>query len=209
MFRQVYFHRTLRSAEVMLKALLKRALELYKTGGSVWFAPETAFEKILRGEKLNLSDYLELDDSDLIFHIKQWQRSADAILSDLSRRFINRRLFKAFDLDMPDGERREFLRRARVRVEESGFDPNFYFVEDHARDVSYYSFYSAKQADLKNQIFVEDGFSRPQIREISEVSAAVRGLQQGFEIHRACFPSELQNEIAPLYHGSLTGKANG
>jgi hypothetical protein len=36
-----------------------------------------------------------------VFHIKQWQRSGDAILSDLSRRFISRRMFKAIDLDMP------------------------------------------------------------------------------------------------------------
>jgi len=38
------------------------------------------------------------------------------------------------------------------------------------------------------------------VREISEISAAVRGLQKGYQIHRVCFPSELKEEIAKLYH---------
>ena len=39
MYRQVYFHRTLRSAEAVLKVLLRRALDLYEKGGDVWCAP--------------------------------------------------------------------------------------------------------------------------------------------------------------------------
>jgi hypothetical protein len=59
------------------------------------------FEKILRSEKLELDEHLSLDDSDVLFHIKRWIDSDDKILSDLSGRFLDRRLFKAFDLDMP------------------------------------------------------------------------------------------------------------
>src|SRR6187549_2652364 len=38
MFRQVYFHRTLRSAESILRSLLKRALFVFQNGGNLWFA---------------------------------------------------------------------------------------------------------------------------------------------------------------------------
>ena len=200
MFRQVYFHRTLRSAEVVLRSLLRRALEIYQSGEAVWHAPGTAFEKILRREKLNLYQHLEIDDTDVFFHIKQWQHSDDRILSDLSRRFINRRLFKAFDLDMESESRADFLQTARTVVLRGGFDPNYYLAEDRASDVPYYSFYTTRKAEPKNMIYVQDGFSRPEIREISEVSAAVRGLQQGFEVHRVCFPHELNDEIAQFYH---------
>ena len=55
----------------------------------------------------------------------------------------------------------------------------------------------------KDLIYVEDGFSRPAIREISSVSAAVRGLQEGYRIHRICFPAELKGKIGELYHGSV------
>ena len=199
MFRQVYFHRTLRSAESILRSLLKRALYIFQNGETVWFAENTAFEKILKGEKLTLKEHLEIDDTDVSFHIKHWQNSDDKILSDLSRRFLNRRLFKAFDLDMPEDERQNFLDEARKIVENAGFDTDYYFIEDKAGDVPYY-FYTKAQSNPKNLIFVEEGFSNPQIKEISEISAAVRGLQKGYQMHRACFPAELKNEIAKIYH---------
>ena len=199
MFRQVYFHRTLRAAETVLHSLLRRALFLFQNGKTVWYSPGQAFEKILNGEKLTLKEHLSLDDSDVIYYIKQWQRSTDLILSDLSKRFLNRRLFKAFDLDMPEAERQSFIAEARALVENSGFDPEYYFIEDKAGDVPHY-FYTNDNSDPKNLIYVEDGFAKPRIREISEVSAAVRGLQEGYRIHRVCFPAELKNEIAELYH---------
>lgn len=199
MFRQVYFHRTLRSAEIILRALLQRALEISSGGGQLWVAENTAFKQFLKGEKLTLREHLALDDTDVLFHIKQWQNSDDEILSDLAKRFLYRRLFKAFDLDMPEEERSVFLEKARQVVESAGFDVRYYFIEDKAGDVPYY-FYTKSANEPKNMIFVEDGFSRPVIREISEVSAAVRGLQKGYRIHRLCFPSELKDEIAKLYH---------
>ncbi|MGI8734469.1 MAG: HD domain-containing protein [Pyrinomonadaceae bacterium] len=110
MFRQVYFHRSLRSAEAVLRSVLRRALQLLEAGQSVWCAPDTAFEKVLRKQSLTISEHLEIDDSDVLFHIKQWQRSADPILKDLSSRFMGRRLFKAIDLDMSQRNRGSFSR---------------------------------------------------------------------------------------------------
>jgi HD superfamily phosphohydrolase len=199
MFRQVYFHRTLRAAESVLHAILRRAFALFAAGENVWHQPGSAFEKILRGEKLLLAEHLILDDSDVLYHIKQWQRADDAILADLSSRFLNRRLFKAFDLDMPEEEKEQFLTDSRKAVEDAGFDSDYYFIEDKAGDVPHY-FYTKDETKPKDQIYVEEGFSRPAIREISEVSAAVRGLQRGYRIHRVCFPDEVTDPIAKLYH---------
>ena len=200
MFRQVYFHRTLRSAEAVLRSIIRRALRLREEGKEVWHAAGTAFEKILRQEPLAITEHLQIDDSDIIFHIKQWQASEDVILSDLSRRFTARRLFKAIDLDMPMAERAEFLSEARNSVVSAGFDPEYYFIEDRASDVPYYNYYTAKEAEPKTRIYVETGYARPQIREISEVSNVVRGLQHGYELHRVCFPAEVKNEVYELYH---------
>ena len=199
MFRQVYFHRTLRAAEIILQALLRRALQLFQTDQPVWHAPGTAFERILKGETLTLKEHLELDDADVLYYIKQWQRSSDRVLADLCQRFLNRRLFKAFDLDMPEADRMQFVADARAIVADRGFDAEYYFIEDKAGDVPHY-FYTSDRSKPKNLIYVEDGFSHPQIREISEVSSAVRGLQSEYRIHRICFPAELQGEIATLYH---------
>ena len=206
MFRQVYFHRTLRSAEAVLRSILRRALELNEAGADVWCAPRTAFEKVLRRAPLSLEDHLEMDDSDVLFHVKQWQRSPDPVLSDLSRRFVGRRLFKAVDLDMPEAARADFLGAAREATARRGFAPEYYFIEDHAGDVPYYNYYTADEgAEPKARIYVEDGYARPRVREISEISEAVRGLQRGYRLHRVCFPPEVKEEIYSLYHGKAVG----
>src|SRR5438105_9687121 len=108
MFRQVYFHRTLRSAEAVLRSALRRALAVLPDRAEVWYAEGSAFEKMLRRQPLTITEHLSMDDSDVIFHMKQWQESNDDVLRDLSRRFVNRRLFNAIDLDMPKDELTEF-----------------------------------------------------------------------------------------------------
>src|SRR6266513_1014978 len=65
MFRQVYFHRTLRSAEAVLRSILRRALKLLEADEPVWHAEDTAFEKILRRKSLTITEHLEVDDSDV------------------------------------------------------------------------------------------------------------------------------------------------
>jgi HD superfamily phosphohydrolase len=208
MFRQVYFHRTLRSAEAVLRSTLERALELITKGEPVWCAAGSTFEKILRREPLSIIEHLSMDDSDVIFHAKQWQQSHDEVLSDLSRRFVNRRLFKAIDLDMPPDERADFLNAARIVVEQAGFLPEYYFVEDRASDVPYYGYYTADGVEPRTRIFVEDGYARPVIREISEVSEVVRGLGHRYELHRICFPAEVKDEVYRLYHALPAAKSS-
>ena len=200
MFRQVYFHRTLRSAEAVLRSIIRRALQLFAEGHDVWHASSTPFEKILRRETLTITEHLQIDDSDFVFHVKQWQQSSDRILSDLSRRFISRRLFKAIDLDMPLEQKGEFLTEARQTVERAGFDPDYYFIEDRASDVPYYNYYAAEKAEPKTHIYVESGYATPRIREISEVSNVARGLQYPYELHRVCFPAEVKTAVYQLYH---------
>lgn len=200
MFRQVYFHRTLRSAEAVLRSIIRRALQLFDEGQDVWHASNTAFEKILRREPLTVTEHLQIDDSDFMFHVKQWQNSPDHILSDLSRRFIARRLFKAIDLDMPHDQQTEFLSAARAAIERAAFNPEYYFIEDRASDVPYYNYYAAAKAEPKTHIYVESGYASPRIREISQVSDVARGLQYAYELHRACFPPEVKEEVYRLFH---------
>ena len=199
MFRQVYFHRTLRSAEAVLRSILARAMHLCRGGQEVWLAKGTPLGSVFGGSKLSLADHLCFDDNDVLFHIKQWRNSGDETLADLASRFLDRRIFKAFDLDMPDGERAEFVAAARDAVERSGFDPEYYFFEDVAGNEPYF-FYSGQHAEDKDRIFVETGFSRPEIKEISEISPAIRGLQRGEPIRRICFPAEARDAVSTLYH---------
>jgi hypothetical protein len=106
---------------------------------------------------------------------------------------------------MPLADQPQFLSAARACVVQAGYDPDYYFIEDRASDVPYYNYYTAAGAEPKSLIYVEDGYAQPCIREISEVSNVIRGLQRGYELHRVCFPSEVKNEVYELYH-DLTPK---
>src|SRR5262245_30486738 len=64
MFRQVYFHRTLRSAEAVLISALNRARTLLGQGKLRFKIPGSVFEKMLTHEPVTTNEYLQLDDTD-------------------------------------------------------------------------------------------------------------------------------------------------
>jgi len=194
MFRQVYFHRTLRSAEAVLNSTLNRARLLIEFGRLSFAAPGPVFERMLMGTPVSTTDYLQLDDTDVMYRLKEWSRHDDAILSDLAMRLMTRRLFKAIDLgsEMAD----TFWEEAAEIVRGAGFDPTYYLITDRATDVPYYGYYSTVGLDPKSLIYVETG-DQPSIREISEVSEVVRGMR-GFRIDRVCVPVEVSDGVSLL-----------
>src|SRR4029079_8616971 len=128
MFRQVYFHRTLRSAEAVLVSNLKRASELLEPNTLGFHVQNSIFEKLLQGEPVKTSEYLQLDDTDVTFYLKQWMNDADPILADLSRCFIHRRLFKAVDLELTGSAAEQFWTTAREIVAQAGLNPDYYLI---------------------------------------------------------------------------------
>ncbi len=194
MFRQVYFHRTLRSAEAVLRSILRRAVMLMKEGRLSFLVADSAMARVLAGDEVQVSDYLSFDDHDIMFYIKQWVREPDPILSDLARRFVERRLFKAIDVNLPPEERATFFESAREKSLSLGFDPDYYLIEDRARDIPYYSYY---RAEGKARLLIERSGSDDGLCDISDLSEVVRAMR-GYEIHRACFPAELSDPIESL-----------
>ena len=188
MFRQVYFHRTLRAAEAVLINILRRAIVLFGMGQLGFVVAGSAVERLLEGARLTTKEYLGFDDHDVMFHIKQWMREGDSILSDLARRFMERRLFKTIDLPENKVERAELVTVARVELERLGFDTEFYLVEDRAGDVPYYNYY---RPDGKSKLYIEQ---RGRLVDIADVSEVVRSLR-GYELHRLCFPAEALGAI--------------
>jgi len=176
MFRQVYFHRTLRSAEAVLISALNRTRLLIERGTLGFRLPGSVFEKMLMAEQVSTSEYLQLDDTDVMFRLKEWSQDDDDILADLAKRLIHRRLFKAIDLgaDLPES----FWVRAKDLVRRGGFDPEYYLITDRAADIPYYGLEAS-------------------IREISEVSDVIRGMR-GYRIDRVCVPVEIADEMTML-----------
>lgn len=99
MYWQVYFHKTVVSAEGILIQTLKRAKELSLNGESLLATPALNYflknkigQNALTDEDLQM--FLLLDDNDIISSLKVWQTHSDKILAFLAGSLINRRLFK-------------------------------------------------------------------------------------------------------------------
>jgi hypothetical protein len=197
MFRQVYFHRALRTAEVLLKNIFRRAIELHDEGRLEFDMPGSVMSKVLTKQPLTTQEYLQLDDHDMMFYIKQWTREDDAILSDLASRFLNRRVLKSLDLTIEGEPKHDLIERARKIVVAAGFDPAYYLNEDRASDSPYPGPYTPEDASPEARIYVAVDGGRRRLQEITEISPLVAGLRR-FQLTRLCFPEEVSQEIERL-----------
>ena len=106
MFWQVYLHKTVVSAELLLINVLKRVRELTAAGENIFAAPTldiflknrfnyNDFKNNITVSGKNILDwYSLLDDSDILVSVKEWQNHPDLVLSYLAKSITNRKLFK-------------------------------------------------------------------------------------------------------------------
>ena len=101
MYWQVYLHRTVLSAEHMLMLALKRSKELSRNGEVLFASPalntflQNDYDKegFAKTEGV-LDKFCDLDDSDILNAMKAWRYHPDQVLSDLSSRLLDRKLFR-------------------------------------------------------------------------------------------------------------------
>lgn len=134
MYWQVYLHKTVLSAEHLLIQILKRARFLLLNNEDVFTTPALKFfttNNIKFEDFLNKAEvldiYAELDDYDVFLCVKMWAKSSDKILSMLSKRLIDRNLFKIeiqdnpFDEDYIKVKRKDTARRFHLSDQETSF----------------------------------------------------------------------------------------
>jgi len=121
MYWQVYLHKTVISAEILLITILRRARELAQNGTELFGTP--SLKKFLynqyhisdfRNNPQLLDDFARLDDFDIFTSIKVWSDHPDPILAALCVRLITRRLF-------------------RIELQKDPFEDTYV---DHIRDLS-------------------------------------------------------------------------
>jgi len=99
MYWQVYLHKAVMSAEMLLVRIIRRAKELIKnnlpaiaaTDALNFFLNNSADEGFI---KQHLDKFCNLDDYDVMCTIKNWSTHTDKILSLLCRSLVDRRLLK-------------------------------------------------------------------------------------------------------------------
>jgi len=144
MYRHVYYHKTIRAAEMMLQVIFERAASLVQSGTKV--TNNDAFNKLVRGEghDLSTSEYLTLNDFVVLAWLEEWARSdVDQTLRNFSEHIIQRRLLKAIVVP-GDATRPAYMRNYQVveeTVKNHGFDPAHYLLQDEVKDVAYRNFF--------------------------------------------------------------------
>ena len=101
MYWQVYLHKTTVAAERMLVNLIRRAQALIRAGENIpasdslkLFLENTYNLDSLKMHKVALQAFAKLDDHDIMGAIKFWRHHDDRILSILSEKITNRKLFQ-------------------------------------------------------------------------------------------------------------------
>ncbi|MCT4665270.1 MAG: HD domain-containing protein [Flavobacteriales bacterium] len=137
MYWQVYLHKAVVAAEMMVVKTLQRAKELSLRGEHLFATKNLDFFLNNKITKENLKDtdfikrFCELDEYDLLGAVKEWIRHSDPILSTLSKSIIQRNLFKlryyspgelALNLDKTKSRILE-----KYQIEES--DLHYFFME--------------------------------------------------------------------------------
>ena len=139
MYRNVYFHKVVRTAEGMLKLVLQRARQLANEKKLASPSPNDTTFKALVGGQLTLGDFTELDDVSLLHCLKLWTRAPDAILARLCHGLLNRRLYKTIDLSAIENpaDIRRILDSAAAAVRSAGGDPVYDLFYDQPGDTPY------------------------------------------------------------------------
>ncbi len=207
MYWQVYLHKTVLAGDHLLRAVFRRLRALLRTGASD--VPGLCSPALLYFLTNNISvgdierpDVVEafcrLDDTDVIYSLKQCMKSKDAVLSDLSRRFVQRDFFRVTFLeDETDANRRTawqnriaewLLDQGISRQDRALEDADYYLASDDTRHAAYEM--------LGDTILVVDRGGR--VHELSETvdAAAVSALSRSVVKPYVCYPKEIDMELA-------------
>ena len=121
MYWQVYLHKTTVGYEKILVNALKRAKLLAREGREIFASPALGYflnndinAAWFDSHEEALSNYAELDDSDIWSALKVWRHHDDKILATLATDLVDRRLFKVEVTEEPPTE--EYLAAIRSRI---------------------------------------------------------------------------------------------
>ncbi|MCP8617390.1 HD domain-containing protein [Salirhabdus salicampi] len=184
MYWQVYFHPVTRSAEVILSKILHRARDLYNSGYEFQLKPIHFYS--LFEENPTLNDYLQLDESVVMYYFQIWRNEQDDILRDLCNRFVNRHLFKYIEFN-PNLQISEYMELNDL-FRKVGIDPDYYLEVDSSSDLPY-DFYRPGEEEERLPIHLQ--MPNGDLRELSrhsEIVEAISGKKR--TDHKLYFPMD-------------------
>ncbi|PSR05250.1 MAG: HD family phosphohydrolase, partial [Bacteroidetes bacterium SW_8_64_56] len=207
MYWQVYLHKTVLAGDELLRGALRRAQEhLDGSGAPDWLQRGSRSLLFFLRNDVHVDQidapevrdhYLQLDDTDILFSLKQWMKGPDPILADLCRRFINRVFLRVTFL--PEFPAQDQLETWRRQVAEWLVDQNL-VAQTEARlaarhylsvNVSRHTAYDSDQELIG--ILGRDGT----VQELSEMAdtATISDLTEFVEKPYICFPKPVDLDV--------------
>jgi len=196
MYWQVYLHKTVIAAEEMLKRVIKRAKEeSHKNGVFATRALGYFFDHNINGiEELKsntlfpytLEAYSALDDTDIIVSLKEWASHSDKVLSELSKRIINRNLFHV-DISNKPFEKKKIIQlkeKVAAKYKINDADTDYFVFSDRIKNKAY-------SIGKSNQIMVlmKNG-KTADIADASDLSNII-ALSETVEKYYLCYPKDI------------------
>jgi uncharacterized protein len=196
MYWQVYFHKTVVSAEFLLIHVLKRAKELMTSGEAVFTTPplkifmtthflEADFLQNISVEGRNILEwYALLDDNDILTSVKMWQSHPDPVLSRLARSLINRKLFRIKLKDKPFSPKwkKDMLKRITEKITGEEALSSYFLMTGEITNNAYNS-----QAE-NIRILLKNG----KVKDVGQASDInFTSLTKTVRKYFACYPKEL------------------
>jgi HD superfamily phosphohydrolase len=201
MYRNVYFHKVVRSAEGMVKLALQRAKRLAVQDRLTWPVRDESVYKALLGQPLRPDEFLEMDDITVMHCFKMWSNNDDAILAKLCNGLLFRNVYKSIDLSrVADPDRATaIVKRAEEAVSKAGGDSAYELFYDELAETGY-EMPVADDPDSPSEILIVDPSGNA--RDFAEISPLVQALNQQLMFRRLHVTAEyrdvVQQAITPL-----------
>lgn len=191
MYWQVYLHKTVLSAELLLMNILKRAKEIALSRGNIFtttslkiFLYRTIDSNNLKNNNI-LNQFANLDDYEIFTNIKEWINDEDLVLSKLSYMLVNRKLLKVkMSKELFKPEEIEILRSKCIKTHNLNSEEVKYFVFQTSMTNNAYD---TKNDEIK--ILYKDG----QLLNITEASDNynIQSLSSEVKKHYLFYPADL------------------
>ena len=200
MYRNVYFHKVVRSAEGMVKLALQRAKRLAVQERLEWPPREGAVHKALLGQRFTVNEFRGLDDVSVWHCFKLWADSPDPILASLCRGLLYRRLYSAIDITRLDPHAaKQAFARAEAAVAAAGGEPAYDLFLDEPADTPYET-HDPKSEEPSEEIMVLDPVSGS--RRFGDVSPITQSLNRELMFRRIHVRRQWKETVLDAVSGS-------
>ena len=185
LYTMVYMHKTTRSAEKMLGALLN---SVASDCGRTKTTSRDPIADYFGSDEPSLDSYLAMDDATIWAGLARYVESPNRSISALARRLRERKLYKCVDVAMHDEPRGNLHLRYTQKLQSEVNEPTRFLIDDAS--VTSYKWFDFESESALNKILVKVDGDREEPSDIFSVSPVIKALQPEQKIFRVYAPDD-------------------